>query len=302
MQNNKPSLLVLAAGMGSRYGSLKQMDAFGPNGESIIDYSIYDAIEAGFGKVVFVVREYFLEEFKAMFDARFGHKIELCYVTQELTSIPDGLVFNAERQKPWGTAHAVYVAYEAIQEPFAVINADDFYGRDAYKVLYQFLTEDQSANYCVVSYYLDNTLSEHGTVNRGVCTADAEGNLIHVVECTKIEKDQAGVISYPTEEGRAQLEPDTLVSMNMWGFKPSYFDYAERQLTNFIIEKGHELKSEFYIPSLVDKLIHDGDLKVNVLKTTSSWFGVTYPEDKAAVQVQLKALIDKGEYPQNIWD
>ena len=302
MQNNKPSLLVLAAGMGSRYGSLKQMDAFGPKGESIIDYSIYDAIEAGFGKVVFVVREYFLEEFKTMFDARFGHKIELCYVTQELTSIPDGLVFNPERQKPWGTAHAVYVAYEAIQEPFAVINADDFYGRDAYKVLYQFLTHDQSANYCVVSYYLDNTLSEHGTVNRGVCTADDEGNLINVVECTKIEKDQAGVISYPTEEGRTELEPNTLVSMNMWGFKPSYFEYAERQLTNFIIEKGHELKSEFYIPSLVDKLIHDGDLKVNVLKTTSSWFGVTYPEDKAAVQEQLKALIDKGEYPQNIWD
>lgn len=303
MENNKPSLLVLAAGMGSRYGSLKQMDAFGPNGESIIDYSIYDAIEAGFGKVVFVVREYFLEEFKAMFDARFGHKIELCYVTQELNSLPDGLVYNQERQKPWGTAHAVYVAHEAIQEPFAVINADDFYGRDSYKVLYDFLTTDQSPNYCVVSYYLENTLSEHGTVNRGVCTADAEGNLLHVVECTKIEKDaQTGVISYPDADGKKELQPDTLVSMNMWGFKPSYFDFAERQLTNFIIELGHELKSEFYIPSLVDKLIHDGDLKVNVLKTTSSWFGVTYPEDKAAVQTQLQALIESGAYPTNIWE
>ncbi|MBK8850522.1 MAG: NTP transferase domain-containing protein [Saprospiraceae bacterium] len=303
MENNKPALLVLAAGMGSRYGSLKQMDAFGPNGESIIDYSIYDAIEAGFGKVVFVVREYFLEEFKAMFDARFGHKIELCYVTQELNTLPDGLVYNQERQKPWGTAHAVYVAYEAIQEPFAVINADDFYGRDSYKVLYNFLTTDESPNYCVVSYYLENTLSEHGTVNRGVCTADAEGNLLHVVECTKIEKDaQTGVISYPDGDGKKELMPDTLVSMNMWGFKPSYFDFAERQLTNFIIELGHELKSEFYIPSLVDKLIHDGDLKVNVLKTTSSWFGVTYPEDKAAVQAQLQTLIDNGAYPPNIWD
>ncbi len=303
MENNKPALLVLAAGMGSRYGSLKQMDAFGPNGESIIDYSIYDAIEAGFGKVVFVVREYFLEEFKAMFDARFGHKIELCYVTQELNTLPDGLVYNQERQKPWGTAHAVYVAHEAIQEPFAVINADDFYGRDSYKVLYNFLTTDESPNYCVVSYYLENTLSEHGTVNRGVCTADAEGNLLHVVECTKIEKDaQTGVISYPDAEGKKVLMPDTLVSMNMWGFKPSYFDFAERQLTNFIIELGHELKSEFYIPSLVDKLIHDGDLKVNVLKTTSSWFGVTYPEDKAAVQAQLQTLIDSGAYPPNIWD
>ena len=303
MENNKPALLVLAAGMGSRYGSLKQMDAFGPNGESIIDYSIYDAIEAGFGKVVFVVREYFLEEFKAMFDARFGHKIELCYVTQELNTLPDGLVYNQERQKPWGTAHAVYVAHEAIQEPFAVINADDFYGRDSYKVLYNFLTTDESPNYCVVSYYLENTLSEHGTVNRGVCTADAEGNLLHVVECTKIEKDaQTGVISYPDAEGKKVLMPDTLVSMNMWGFKPSYFDFAERQLANFIIELGHELKSEFYIPSLVDKLIHDGDLKVNVLKTTSSWFGVTYPEDKAAVQAQLQTLIDSGAYPPNIWD
>lgn len=302
MQNNKPSLLVLAAGMGSRYGSLKQMDAFGPNGESIIDYSIYDAIEAGFGKVVFVVREYFLEEFKAMFDERFGHKIELCYVTQELTSIPDGLVFNPERQKPWGTAHAVYVAYEAIDEPFAVINADDFYGRDAYKVLYNFLTHDEGPNYCVVSYYLENTLSEHGTVNRGVCTADEEGYLKHVEECTKIEKDEKGTITYPSEDGPRVLAPNTLVSMNMWGFKPNYFTYAEKQLSNFIIEKGHELKSEFYIPSMVDKLIHDGELKVNVLKTTSSWFGVTYPEDKAAVQEQLKALIDSGAYPQNIWD
>lgn len=302
MQNNKPSLLVLAAGMGSRYGSLKQMDAFGPNGESIIDYSIYDAIEAGFGKVVFVVREYFLEEFKAMFDERFGHKIELCYVTQELTSIPDGLVFNPERQKPWGTAHAVYVAYEAIQEPFAVINADDFYGRDAYKVLYNFLTHDDGPNYCVVSYYLENTLSEHGTVNRGVCTADEEGYLMHVEECTKIEKDENGTITYPSEDGPRVLQPNTLVSMNMWGFKPNYFTYAEKQLSNFIIEKGHELKSEFYIPSMVDKLIHDGELKVNVLKTTSSWFGVTYPEDKAAVQEQLKALIDSGAYPQNIWE
>ena len=303
MENNKPALLVLAAGMGSRYGSLKQMDAFGPNGESIIDYSIYDAIEAGFGKVVFVVREYFLEEFKAMFDERFGHKIELCYVTQELNTLPDGLVYNEERQKPWGTAHAVYMTHEAIQEPFAVINADDFYGRDSYKVLYDFLTTDQSPNYCVVSYYLENTLSEHGTVNRGVCTADAEGNLLHVVECTKIEKDaQTGVISYPDGDGKKELTPDTLVSMNMWGFKPSYFDFAERQLTSFIIELGHELKSEFYIPSLVDKLIHDGDLKVNVLKTTSSWFGVTYPEDKAAVQAQLQILIDNGAYPPNIWE
>ncbi|MBK8700479.1 MAG: nucleotidyltransferase [Saprospiraceae bacterium] len=301
MSAQKPTLLVLAAGMGSRYGSLKQMDAFGPNGESIIDYSIYDAIRAGFGKVVFVVREYFLEDFKEMFDKRFGDKIELCYVTQELERIPEGLVYNAERQKPWGTAHAVYVAHDIIQEPFAVINADDFYGREAYEVLAQFLTTNEGPDYCVVSYYLSNTLSEHGSVNRGVCTADGDGNLIHVVECVKIAQDANGTIAYPTEDGAVTLEPETLVSMNMWGFKPSYFDHAERQLTNFIIELGHELKSEFYIPTVIDKLIKDGDLKVKVLKTNSSWFGVTYPEDKAAVQAQLHSLIASGVYPTHIW-
>jgi NDP-sugar pyrophosphorylase family protein len=297
----KPTLLVLAAGMGSRYGSLKQMDAFGPNGESIIDYSIYDAIDAGFGKVVFIVREYFKVEFQKMFDKRFGNKIKLEYVTQELTNVPEGLVYNEDREKPWGTAHAVYVAKDLIQEPFAVINADDFYGRDAYKVLFDFLVNDTTDNYCVVSYYLKNTLSEHGTVNRGVCTDDGKGNLKDVVECVKIGVGTDGTISYPSEGGSKTLSPDTLVSMNMWGFKPSYFDHAERQFVDFVIEYGHELKSEFFIPTMVDKLIKNHVLDVKILSTTSSWFGVTYPEDKKAVEVELSKLIANRAYPSNVW-
>jgi dTDP-glucose pyrophosphorylase len=297
----KPTLLVLAAGMGSRYGSLKQMDAFGPNGESIIDYSIYDAIDAGFGKVVFIVREYFLVEFKEMFDKRFGDKIELVYVTQELNKIPEVLSFNPERTKPWGTAHAILMASEVINEPFAVINADDFYGRHSYKVIYDFLVNDHTTNYCVVSYYLKNTLSEHGTVNRGVCYDDGNDNLKHVVECVKIGIEADGTISYPTEEGSNVLTPDTLVSMNMWGFKPSYFKLTEDEFKCFLEEHGHELKGEFYIPTVIDTLIHNNILKVKILKTNSEWFGVTYPEDKAAVQTQLSALIEKGEYPSSIW-
>ncbi len=299
----KPTLLILAAGMGSRYGKLKQMDAFGPNGESIIDYSIYDAIDAGFGKVVFIVREYFKDEFQQMFDKRFGHKIKLEYVTQELTKVPEGLVYNEEREKPWGTAHAILMGQSIINEPFAVINADDFYGRDSYKVLYDFLMNDHTENYCVVSYFLKNTLSEHGTVNRGVCSDDGNGNLTDVVECVKIGVDSnTGIISYPTEDGNITLSPETLVSMNMWGFKPSYFEHTEKHFVNFIIEKGHELKSEFYIPTVIDKLIKDEVLDVKVLSTTSQWFGVTYPEDKIAVQGELNKLIEAGEYPENVWE
>lgn len=300
-QNIKPTLLVLAAGMGSRYGSLKQMDAFGPSGESIIDYSIHDAMDAGFGKIVFVVRKYFLDDFRRMFDKRFGTKIQMEYAIQELSNLPEGLEYNVEREKPWGTAHAIWVAHHAINEPFAVINADDFYGKDSFKVLANFLKNDYSKNYCVVSYFLQNTLSEHGTVNRGVCSADEKGNLIDVVECVKIGVDAEGKISYPTGNGEKFLKPDTLVSMNMWGFKPSYFAHAQSQLKDFIQAHGQELKSEFYIPTLVDKLIKDKALEVKVLETNSTWFGVTYPEDKAMVQKSLDELINAGEYPYNLW-
>lgn len=297
----KPTLLILSAGMGSRYGSLKQMDAFGPSGETIIDYSIYDAINAGFGKIVFVVREYFKEEFKAMFDKRFSDKIQLEYVTQELEKLPEGLVFPAGREKPWGTAHAVWVANHVINEPFAVINADDFYGADAFQVLADFLKNDKTRNYCVVGYFLKNTLSDYGTVNRGVCTIDECNNLMHIEECVKIGKNDDGTISYPTEQGPRYLTPDTLVSMNMWGLKPSYFEYTQNQLVDFINDKGEEPKSEFYIPTVIDKLINDNSLDVNMLSTTSNWFGVTYPEDKQMVQESLQTLLDEGVYPRNLY-
>lgn len=298
----KPTLIVLAAGMGSRYGKLKQMDGFGPNGETIIDYSIYDAIQAGFGKVVFIVREYFMEEFKALMDPKFEDKIELVYVTQELDNIPSGIDVHPEREKPWGTAHAVWVAKDVVNEPFAVINADDFYGADAYHVLNKYLTEDQTDNYAVVAYYLRNTLSEHGTVNRGVCYSNADKYLTKVVECTKIQKETDGVVRYPNEAGgKNTLEEDTLVSMNMWAFKPSYFDHINQQFEDFLKSSGKELKSEFYIPSAVDKLINDGVLKVDVLDTNASWFGVTYQEDKPIVMEKLNALIEGGAYPVKLY-
>jgi len=298
----KPTLIVLAAGMGSRYGKLKQMDGFGPNGETIIDYSIYDAIQAGFGKVVFIVREYFKAEFQSAMDPKFGDKIELVYVTQELDDIPSGIPVHAEREKPWGTAHAVWVARNVVNEPFAVINADDFYGADSYKVLNSYLTQDQTENYAVVAYYLRNTLSDHGTVNRGVCYSNEDNFLTKVVECTKIQKEDDGVVRYPDDDGSIrELSEDTLVSMNMWAFKPSYFDYVNSQFVDFLSSAGMELKSEFYIPSAVDKLINDGTLNVDVLDTNSAWFGVTYQEDKPIVMEKLNALIEAGAYPNKLY-
>ncbi|MEE9438586.1 MAG: sugar phosphate nucleotidyltransferase [Saprospiraceae bacterium] len=298
----KPTLVVLAAGMGSRYGKLKQMDPFGPNGETIIDYSIYDAIRAGFGKVVFVVRSYFLEEFKDLMDPKFSDKIKLEYVTQELDIIPNGIDVNPEREKPWGTAHAVWVAKDVVDGPFAVINADDFYGADSYKVLADYLTKENNTNYAVVAYYLRNTLSDHGTVNRGVCYSDENGNLTKVVECIKIARDQNGIARYNDENGNSQeLTDDTLVSMNMWAFLPSYFNHVDDQFSDFLKSRGQELKSEFYIPAVVDQLINDKVLSVEVLDTNSSWFGVTYQEDKPIVMAKLKELIAQGAYPEKLY-
>ncbi|HMR89209.1 MAG TPA: sugar phosphate nucleotidyltransferase [Saprospiraceae bacterium] len=298
----KPTLLILAAGMGSRYGKLKQMDSFGPNGETIIEYSIYDAIAAGFGKLVFIVRDSFKTEFETYFRSKLDGKIDMEFVSQELDIVPEGMSYTEDRQKPWGTAHAIWVAKNVIKEPFGVINADDYYGVEAYSQLASFLTNQQNKkDFAVVAYYLRNTLSDHGTVNRGVCTLNGEGHLIDVKECVKIKRDQDGIIRYPLDEGNAELSEDTLVSMNMWGFLPSYFEYCESMFIDFLKNEGMKLTSEFYIPTLVDYLIKNNVLNVSVIDTESDWFGVTYQEDKPFVMDKITSLIENGVYPKNLW-
>lgn len=300
----KPTLLVLAAGMGSRYGSLKQMDGIGPGGEAIIDYSIYDAIRAGFGKVVFVIRHAFEKDFREVFTPeRFGGKIEVDFVFQELDKLPEGFTVPEGREKPWGTNHAVLMAKDAIDTPFAVINADDFYGKDSYQQLANYLRslEGQTNSYCMVGFQIQNTLSENGSVSRGECGVDAEGNLTSMVERTAIERIN-GQIQYTDENGKVcVMAPEAPVSMNMFGFTPDYFAHSEEYFKTFLSENMANLKSEFYIPTMVNKLIGDGTAKLKVLTTSSQWFGVTYKADRPAVVERLQALIAAGEYPEYLW-
>ncbi len=300
----KATLVILAAGMGSRYGGLKQMDSFGPSGEAIIDYSIYDAIEAGFTKIVFIIRESFKQEFTEFFSGKFDDQIEIAFVTQELTDIPANVDLNPDRVKPWGTAHAVDRAKSEVEGPFAVINADDYYGKESYQTLMDFFNEttDQKDEYCIVGYFLDNTLSEYGTVNRGVCSMDADGFLESIEECTKILKEEDGVIRYPQDnDDKEELDARSLVSMNMFGFKPSYFAHFEKEFSSFLEESGMELKSEFYIPTLLDTLIKNEIVKLRVLESESDWFGVTYQDDKPFVVERLNKLIESGAYPEKLW-
>ncbi|MGN0091984.1 MAG: NDP-sugar synthase [Alistipes sp.] len=302
----KPTLLVLAAGMGSRYGSLKQMDGVGPNGEAIIDYSIYDAIRAGFGKVVFVIRHSFADAFKAMFNAeRFGGRIEVEYVFQELDYLPAGFSVPEGREKPWGTNHAVMMGADAVREPFAVINADDFYGEDAYRVIGDYLSnlDGSRNNYCMVGYEVNKTLSENGTVSRGVCTVDGEGYLASMVERTKIERNADGVIVFHDLGDDVALEENTPVSMNLFGFTPDYFDYSKEEFKAFLSNPQTlaNPKAEFFIPLMVNRLIGNGTAKMKVLHTTAKWFGVTYKEDKPALMAKIEALIADGVYPRNLW-
>ena len=303
----KPSLVVLAAGMGSRYGGLKQMDQFGPNGETIIDYSVYDAIQAGFGKVVFVIRESFREAFTEFFSGKFEHRIRVEYVTQELDHLPAGFKLPEGREKPWGTAHAVQMAKDVVDEPFLVINADDYYGREAYQVAADFFRahpEDKPGKkrYNVIGYKLVNTLSEHGTVNRGVCQGDAKGNLTAIEECKKIIRESDGIIRYPAADGtKKELKDNDIVSMNMWGFYPSYFSFFDREFTRFLKEHGKEPTSEYYIPDLIDYLIATAEAEVEILSSESTWFGVTYQEDKPHVVGRLKEMTGQGFYPKQLW-
>ncbi len=300
----KPTLLVLAAGMGSRYGSLKQMDGVGPHGEAIIDYSVYDAIRAGFGKVVFVIRHSFEREFREVFNSeRFGGGIEVDFVFQELDYLPEGYTVPEGREKPWGTNHAVMMAAGAIEEPFAVINADDFYGRDSYRVLGDYLrsVEGGSDHYCIVGYRLANTLSDNGSVSRGACVVDGEGNLVGMNERTSIARAEDGVIYYREGEKQFPMPDDTPVSMNMLGFTPDYFAYSEDYFREFLDKNRDNLKAEFFIPLMVNKLVESGVAKVKVLPTDSQWFGVTYKEDRPMVVAKIEELIAAGEYPEKLW-
>ena len=299
----KPTLLVLAAGMGSRYGSLKQMDGVGPNGEAIIDYSIYDAIRAGFGKVVFVIRHSFAKEFMEVFnEQRFGGKIAVEYVYQELDYLPEGFSVPEGRVKPWGTNHAVMMAADAIHEPFAVINADDFYGEDAYKVIGEYLKglAGSENHYCMVGYEVSKTLSENGTVSRGVCTVDDDKFLKSMVERTQIERVN-GTIVFHDGGADEPLAENTPVSMSLFGFTPDFFRYSKEYFIEFLKANKDNLKAEFFIPLMVNHLISNGTAKLKVLSTSALWFGVTYKEDKPALMAKIESLIEKGVYPRNLW-
>ncbi|MEE9373219.1 MAG: sugar phosphate nucleotidyltransferase [Saprospiraceae bacterium] len=299
------TLVILAAGMGSRYGGLKQIDEFGPSGETILDYSIYDAIDAGFNKIVFVIRDFFKDDFQDFFKGKFEDKVEVEFVTQELYKIPADIAVNDKREKPWGTAHAVYVTKDVINEPFAVINADDYYGQESFTTLMNYFKSNQlesKEQFSLVGYKLNNTLSKHGTVNRGICQVNVKGELNGVVERLKIGYTQDGKIAFPDDQGENfYLEGDSIVSMNMWGFYPSYFDYCEKSFTRFLKLKGDELKSEYFIPLLIDELIGDKKEKIKVLTCDSEWFGVTYKEDKPIVVEKLNRLIASGKYPLSLW-
>lgn len=299
----KPTLLILAAGMGSRYGSLKQMDGIGPSGEAILDYSVYDAIAAGFGKVVFVIRGSFADDFRSVFNAdRFGGKIEVGYVFQELDKLPDGYSVPDGREKPWGTNHAIMMGHELINEPFAAINADDFYGKDAIAQMGDFLcsVEGQHGKYAMIGYQVSKTLSAFGSVSRGVCRVDGDGFLIDITERTKI-LEQDGSVVYLEEDCAVPLAPDSPVSMNLFGFTPDYFTHSHEFFKTFLDKNADNLKAEYYIAYMVTHLIQSHQATMKVLPTTSSWFGVTYKEDRPETAANILALIEQGQYPKSLW-
>ena len=303
MSTVKPTLLVLAAGMGSRYGSLKQMYGVGPNNEAIIYYSVYDAVRAGFGKVVFVIRHSFADAFTAQFNKeRFGGRIEVEYVYQELDCLPEGFAVPEGREKPWGTNHAVMMAAPVIHEPFAIVNADDFYGADAYCVMGEYLSQlgGSRNSYCMVGYEVSKTLSENGTVSRGLCEVDAEHWLKSMVEHTKIERVGGQIISH-YEGTDIPLDENAPVSMNFFGFTPDYFEYSEECFRTFLAGSAGNLKAEFFIPLVVNTLCSSGRARMKVLSTTAQWFGVTYKEDKPSLMAKIENLIADGVYPRDLW-
>ncbi|MES2416903.1 MAG: sugar phosphate nucleotidyltransferase [Bacteroidota bacterium] len=297
----KPTLLILAAGMASRYGSMKQIDGFGPNGETIIDYSIYDAIKAGFGKVVFIIKEEFVENFKAIFEPKLKGRIETAYVFQNFDLKQFGIEEEIYREKPWGTAHAILSGRNVVKEPFCVINADDFYGFDAYRQMVSFLTEEATdSNYSIIGYQLGKTLSDFGSVSRGVCKVDESGNLEEIIERTKIyQKD--GAIVYEEDEKQYPLAFETPVSMNFWGFTPAVFKITEDLFRVFALENKDKPKAEFFIPLIGENLVKSSTATFKVVPTANQWFGVTYKEDKPFVQASIDKLIKDKMYPEKLW-
>jgi hypothetical protein len=299
----KPILFILAAGMGSRYGGLKQLDGLGPNGETIMDYSVFDALRAGFGKIVFVIRHSFEKDFIESVVSKYREIVPVEIVFQEVEYVPDGISYNIKREKPWGTNHALMMGEEVIKEPFAVINADDFYGNESFEVLFEFLqgVENKKNTYCMIGYRVGNTLSESGAVSRGICATDEQSFLTSVVERTHIE-EKGGTIIYLDEHGVENTIPaNTPVSMNMWGFTPDYFAYSKESFSQFLHIHGQDIKSEFYIPTVVNELISDKRATCKVLDTPSKWFGVTYAEDRPQVVLKINELVRKGIYPDMLW-
>ena len=296
----KPALIIMAAGMGSRYGGLKQMDPVGPAGECLLEYSIYDAIRAGFGKIVFVIRRDFEADFKEQVGRRFEDRINVQYAFQSINDLPEGFTVPDGRTKPWGTGQAVLACKELIKEPFVVQNADDFYGAEAYQVIadgFKALAPNES---CMVGYRLSNTLSPNGSVSRGVCET-VDNYLSTVTERVSIQAAGAGRIQYVENEQAVDMTGNEICSMNFWGFQPMLFDTLEEKFIAFLQEKGQELKSEWYIPTIIQDAIDCGETRVKVLSSDSKWFGVTYPEDRPSVVASLKAMHDAGTYPPELW-
>lgn len=299
----KPTLFVLAAGMGSRYGGLKQIDGLGPHGETIMDYSIYDAVRAGFGKLVFVIRKDFEEAFREKIVSKYARLLPVELVFQSVDKVPAGYTVPSERTKPWGTNHAVMMGEEAIREPFAVLNADDFYGRESFEALADFLrgVEGKHDEYAMVGYRCGNTLSESGSVSRGVCVTDERGYLTEVVERTSIARNAEGRITFKDESGEEVfLEENTPVSMNLWGFTPDYFEHSRKAFRKFLDENIEKPKAEFYIPTVINDLVHEGKASCRVLDTPAKWFGVTYAADRPGVVEKFARLHAEGIYPDNL--
>lgn len=303
MNKNKPTLVILAAGMGSRYGGLKQIDVFSPQGDTIMDFSIYDALQAGFGKFVFIIRKSFEKEFKEIFDKKLKGKAKVDYVFQEFDSVPEKYI-DPKRTKPWGTGHALLMAKDVVNENFAIINADDFYGREAFMVMAKSLSEKDKDSYDfnTMAYLLKNTVSDHGHVARGECEVDKEGYLVDVTERTHIEKIDGKLMRKDDHDKFGPIDENTIVSMNFWGFTPKCFEFGGQLFEEFLKVNKNNPKAEFFIPYVVNEILRSEKASVEVLKSNANWFGVTYQEDKEIVQNAISKLKDQGEYPTNLWE